>query len=362
MNTHAWGLALALAAGAAAGFGGEDPPAPREVDRAIENGLKWLAEHQVAEGPAAGSWECVEYRAAAASLAGLAFLANGHRPGDGPYGAVLERSMRYVRETMRPDGYLGASDGTMYVHAMCTLFGLSYLGRSEKDEGEKELAEWCRKAVNLVVEAQKVRKGAYARGGWKYRPDDPDSDLSVTTWMLTVLHAARQCGYAIDPAVFDAGLAYVNRSFVENEQGEAGFRYSQHNFEPKSPAVSGAAVFVKVLLEQTVDERAKKALKHLEGFPPQWGGRTYKNYFYFGTFYLALGQFQAGDEAWARYAGPLKRLLVDHQEGDGRWALPPQTPVHARNAGPAYPTAMAILILSLEKQYLPMYQRQMRLF
>jgi hypothetical protein len=31
-------------------------------------------------------------------------------------------------------------------------------------------------------------------------------------------------------------------------------------------------------------------------------------------------------------------------------------------AGPAYPTAMAVLILSLEKQYLPMYQRQKQLF
>ena len=49
-------------------------------------------------------------RTYAASFAGRAFLANGHRPGEGPYGRAIERAMAYVKPTMASDGYLGLGD------------------------------------------------------------------------------------------------------------------------------------------------------------------------------------------------------------------------------------------------------------
>ena len=82
----------------------------------------------------------------------------------------------------------------------------------------------------------------------------------------------------------------------------------------------------------------------------------------FGAFYMTQGMFQIGDPAWERYFTPLRALLLDHQAGDGSWPFAPDDAHQGRLAGPAYSTAMAVLILSMEKQYLPMYQRQAAMF
>lgn len=334
----------------------------KQIQTAIDAGLGWLAAQQIKEGSEAGTWECTRYRTATASLASLAFLANGHLPGKGEYGPVIDRAMRYVQASMTPDGYLGGRDGSMYVHAIATLFGLSYLGMCEDSEREMELAEWCRKSIDLIVRAQKVRKPRWDQGGWRYTPDAKVSDLSVTSWQLLVLHAARQCGYEIDDAVFDDALRYVNRTFLEAEDGQAGFRYTIETTKSPEPAVTGVAVFVKSLLERQPDEKIAKALKYLKGFPPSWGGPQYKGYFFFGTFYMVQGMFQIGGDTWAEFAPKIYRVLIEHQQGDGHWDFPPDNKPQSHPAGLAYTTATSVLILSLEKQYLPMYLRQKQLF
>jgi hypothetical protein len=131
--------------------------------------------------------------------------------------------------------------------------------------------------------------------------------------------------------------------------------------EPE-PSVTGAALFIKHLLERVPDRRSHDALAYLRKVPPSWGGDQYKGFFFFGTFYMAQGMFQIGDEVWQDFAPRVAGILVEQQKEDGRWALPADNARQSREAGPAYPTAMAVLILSLDKQYLPMYQRQKQLF
>lgn len=345
----------------------EDPRARAQV--AIANGLKWLASHQVAEGADGGSWEAPEprYRTAAASFAGLAFLANGHLPGQGDYGRVVERAMNYVKPTMAADGYLGQGHSAgMYIHAITTLFGLSYLGLSADPAAELELAAWCRKSLRVIAEAQKVSRPDFARGGWRYTPYSAESDVSVTSWQMLVLHAARQCGYAVEDESIEAALRFLNSAFVEqaNAAGgaRAGFVYRPGISQDPEPGVTGTAVFIKSLFERQEDERLGKALAFLASYPPSWGGAQYNGYFFFSAFYMTQGMFQIGEPAWERYLTPMRALLLEHQAGDGSWPFPADDVHQGQLAGPAFPTAMAILILSLEKQYLPMYQRQSRLF
>lgn len=339
-----------------------EAPTRKQIDTAIQAGLAWLAEMQVPEGPEAGSWEAPAFKRAAASFSGLAFLANGYRPGEGERGAVLDRAMAYVQAGMDPNGYVGGQyESGMYMHAICSLFALSYLGRSAEPEKEKELAAWCRKSIDCILEAQQVRKAAHAQGGWRYKPHTRESDLSVTSWQLLVLHAARQCGYEIDDLVFQRALGYINNAFVQSEAG-AGYVYRPGISQSPERAVTGVALFVKHLLEKEADERNAAALAYLQKAPPSWGGPQYNGYFYFATFYIAQGMFQIGGAAWATFAPEIQRILVEHQNEDGSWPLPPDNAPQSRTVGPAYPTAMAILILSLDRQYLPMYQRQKQLF
>jgi hypothetical protein len=146
------------------------------------------------------------------------------------------------------------------------------------------------------------------------------------------------------------------------EGGEAGFVYRPGISKDPEPGVSGAALLLKSILEAEQDEKADKALALLRRYPPSWGGRQYKGYFFFDTFYMAQGMFQTSNEDWAAFAPANQRVLIEHQEGDGHWGFPPDNKLQGRLAGEAYSTALAVLILSLEKQYLPMYQRQRKLF
>ncbi|MBS3762475.1 MAG: hypothetical protein KGZ25_04120 [Planctomycetes bacterium] len=339
-----------------------EAPTPERVQSAIEGGLNWLAEKQVTEGPNAGSWQAPRYPTAASSFAGLAFLANGHLPGKGEYGPTVERTMRYVQDSMTPDGYLGARGDSMYVHAICTLFGLSYMGMTEDEKHEKELAEWGRKSIELILRAQKVQKRSAEQGGWRYSPYSAVSDMSVTSWQLLALHAARQCGYNVPDEAFQEALEYVNGGFVETDDGEAGFVYRPGVSKRPEPGVTGAALFVKRVLEEELDSRARKGIKLLRQHPPSWGGKQYKGYFFFGMFYMEQGLFQVGGEPWRQFYPAAQKVLLENQQGDGHWGFPPDNKTESRMAGEAYSTAMAVLILSLDKQYLPMYQRQKRLY
>ena len=355
------GALAAVPAQAAGPESAVDAPDARQVQAAVDSGIRWLVARQIKDGPDAGRWPSPGYPTAVASFAGLALLANGHLPGQGETGQALDRAMRYVQTSMAPDGYLGAPGDSMYVHAVSSLFGLSYLGMSPDTEREKVLAGWCRKSVDLIVRAQKVRKADAEKGGWRYSPATAESDVSVTSWQLLVLHSARNCGYEIDRQVFDDALAYINSAFMEQAGGRAGFVYRPVSSPSPEPGITGTALFIKSLIERERDEKFRKSQAFLRAFDPAWGGEQYKGYFYFVTFYMAQGVFQTGEDAWREFAPAIQRLLLDHQLSDGSWEFPPDT-LEAAAAGDAYATAMAVLLLSLDKQYLPMYQRQSGLF
>jgi len=370
--------------------------ADRTADAAIRAGLQWLAEHQIKEGADTGTWQTSrpQYRPAMASFAGLAFLANGYEPGEGEYGEVIDRAMTFVMGSMDAEGYLGQGDPSgMYIHAICTLFGLSYLGTSPDPERERELAQWCRRSLKVIVDAQSVPRPAMAQGGWRYTPYTTESDLSVTSWQMLALHAARQCGYRIDPLVLDSALAYINRAYVElepeisqaddkqdNDEKDdveqpkvaddpdqiqkpiAGFVYRPGVSMRPEPSATGVGIFIKSLFEKEQDEKVREALVFLEQFPPSWGGQQYGGYYYFALFYISQGMFQVGGETWEDYSKAVGEILIEHQNGDGSWPFPPDNRPQSRLTGDSYPTALSILVLSLEKQYLPMYQRQESLF
>lgn len=365
-----WFICPILLACMAAGWAVGAVPDPRvQAQAAVASGLRWLAAHQVSSGPEAGSWETGEprYRSAVASFAGLAFLANGHLPGEGEYGQVVEQAMRYVQGTMAADGYLGQGHGAgMYIHAIATLFGLSYLGLAPDAAAERDLAAWCRRSLRVIAEAQKVSRPDYARGGWRYTPSSAESDLSVTSWQLLVLHAARQCGFEVEDGSIEDALRFIDGAYVAVPDGPAGpgggYVYRPGLSRGPEPGVTGAAVFIKSLFERREDAHQNAALTYLAGYPPAWGGAQYNGYFFFGAFYMTQGMFQIGDPAWNRYYTPLRTLLLEHQAGDGSWPFAPDDALQGQLAGPTYSTAMAVLILSMEKQYLPMYQRQKRLF
>ena len=343
---------------------------------AIAGGLRWLAERQNTNGVEAGSWRVNigNYRPAVASLAGLAFLANGHLPGDdGPYGTNVANALKYVMGTMAPDGYMGQGDRSgMYIHAISSLFALSCLGMQADETLEPELAEWCRRSLEVTLRAQQISKTVVARGGWRYDPYTAESDVSVTCWQLLVLHTARQAGYDVDPSVFYTAQPYLNRAWVavKPEEGQdqagpaGGYRYRPGFTREPSRSTTALVVFIQSLFGAANEHRTRGALTYLRRYPLTWDGSQYGGFFYFSAFYMVQGMFQVGGEEWESFGPRMAALLLDHQSGDGSWPYPPgnELPALTQGTGPAYPVAMAVLMLSLDKQFLPMYQRQSSLY
>lgn len=332
------------------------------VDVAIESGLHWLAATQVADGNAAGSWVSARYPTAVTGLAGLAFLASGHTPGGGPYGMVVEKALTYIQSTMTSDGYAGSIGDSMYVHAICTLFALSCLGMQQEAAHDARLADWCRKAVELIVDAQKVPKPSVERGGWRYSPTTRESDLSVTSWQMLCLQAARQCGFTVEDSVINAAMNYVNSAYVELEDGRRGFIYRPGRDTIPEYGVTGTAILMKAIFENRIDEKMLHSIAFLKGFETGWGGAQYRGYFFVSTLYMLQGFFQMGGPDYGEYLAKLQRVLLDQQRGDGHWPFPPGSNAQRIGVGPVYPTANAVLILAVDRQFLPVFQRQRSLF
>ena len=60
--------------------------------------------------------------------------------------------------------------------------------------------------------------------------------------------------------------------------------------------------------------------------------------------------FQLGGNYWRSFRPHLHKVLLDNQQANGSW--------HGNDGyGPHYSTAMAVLALTVEYRYLPIYQR-----
>jgi hypothetical protein len=250
----------------------------------------------------------------------------------------------------------------MYSHALASLFAFSYLGMCEDPDREVELAEWCARALEPILEAQGTPKRAYEQGGWRYTPFASESDVSVTSWQLLTLHAARQCGFDVDERIIKRGLRYIDSAWVSNEEVAGAFKYRPGVSKGPEPGVTGAALAIQHILQPGENPRLDQAVRYLDQFEPSWGGPQYRGYFFFVNWYMAQGYLQHGQKAWQRFGTKTKRVLLAAQTGDGSWPFPPDAKEQVTQTTANYATAMALLLFGIDNQYLPMYQRQADLF
>ncbi|MGL4555363.1 MAG: hypothetical protein ACRC33_29700, partial [Gemmataceae bacterium] len=81
---------------------------------------------------------------------------------------------------------------------------------------------------------------------------------------------------------------------------------------------------------------------------PRWGNW----HFSYNIYYGSQATFQVGGNYWTAYRAQLHRTLLANQGDTGSW-------LNAQDStyGPNYCTSMAVLALTVEYRYLPIYQR-----
>jgi hypothetical protein len=306
-----------------------------DTEKAIREGLAFLASHQDADG----SFGADGYRrnVAVVSLAGLAFLANGSALGRGPFGRNIRRCLEYVLAHTDDSGFVNApessSHGPMYGHGFATLFLAEVYGMHPDPELRPKLV----KAVKLIINTQNDE------GGWRYQPERREADISVTICQVMALRAARNAGIHVGNETIDRCTDYVKR--CQNPDG--GFAYMLPGGESAFPRTAAGVVALYSAGIYEGDE-IRRGLDYLLQHVPQPNMSGIENHFFYGHYYAVQAMWHAGGDSWRRWYPAVRDTLLERRKTDGSWF---------DQVCPEYGTAMACLILQMPNNYLPIFQR-----
>lgn len=365
-----WGLGLLVLGGFWPVCWGNQEPLPDgslargmitpAAQEAIDRGLAYLARQQHADG--SFGTHAHQGNVAITSLCGLAFMAGGHQPGRGRYGSVVTRALEYVLSQEQPTyqgwptpGFLhrrnAITHGPMYDHGFGTLFLAEAWGMVHEPGLRRRLHDTLERAVQLIIKTQNFE------GGWRYRPQPHDADISVTICQIMALRAARNAGFAVPRSVAERCIRYVRE--CQDIHGDGGFRYMRQT-GPTGFARTAAGVVALYSAGVYEDKAIERGLQYLLRRKP---GRQppaqhfffpfddMQQHYYYGHYYAAQAMWLAGGQYWREWFPAIREELLHHphyrQEGywfDGRIC-------------PHYCTAMALIILQIPNNYLPILQR-----
>jgi len=300
--------------------------------KATAHGLEWLASHQHRDG----SWSDGGYQhnTAITAFALLAFMSQGHLPDRGLYGPEVARGCRFLLSGARPNGYLAGPRAVgnqgMYCHAMATLALAELWGMT----GDDQIKPVLNRAVRLIVRCQN------REGGWRYQPDRfSDADISVTIMQVMALRAAKNSGLAVPDSTLKKAIMYINRCYHADVGGFSYQPGSQPGF-----ARTAAGVCVLQLTGHYEAQEIKKAVTYLkDNFQPN-------EHFWYGHYYAAHALHQVGGGDWKDWYGRIHNELISHQSPDGSWQA------YHYEVGPAFHTSIAVIILAVPADYLPIFE------
>jgi hypothetical protein len=325
------------------------------IDRAVDNGLRFLATRQVNKLQAedskepflAGSFRGFEPgNTGLTSLCVMAFLSKGYTPGHGRYGQVIDHGIDYVLDQQHDNGLLyakqrpGVWNGLMYCHSIATLLLGEASGMVDSSR-QKKIDEALPKALALLLNAQQMLKGREHSGGWRYNPASNDSDLSLTGWSIMALRAGRLNGVPVPKQNIQQAVEYIKKCRVEQD---GGFAYQPH--QGSTVGLTGCAVLCLELCgahgDKVVPPAGDYILAHL---PDHHDGGMKSTYAY---YYCSQATFQLGSRYWETWAPRMYDLLLASQQPNGSW--------NGEN-GDTYCTPMSILAMTVSYRQLPIYQR-----
>ncbi len=321
-----------------------------QTEEAVDRALRWLADHQSADGHWDGRdfdadcGECggeseFEVHTAVTGLALLCFLGADHtHTKDGPYRDHIERGIQWLVDQQRRNGDLRGFE-TLYSHGIATIALSEALGMT----GDSRLVRPVERAVRFIHRARNRDVG-----GWRYDPGQP-GDTSVLGWQVMALRSAQKAGVDVPMESYQAARRWMRKVASPTRPGLYAY---QPGREP-SETMTAEGMFVQQLLghraeEPTMQRSADFILEHL----PDWD-RHANTYFW---YYATLSLFQHQGDAWQRWNKAVTRELLGHQVKNGAaagsWSPEGEW---ANVGGRVCQTAMCTLMLEVYYRYLPMY-------
>jgi hypothetical protein len=79
------------------------------------------------------------------------------------------------------------------------------------------------------------------------------------------------------------------------------------------------------------------------------GGPNMQAHYFYGQYYTTQAMYLAGGDWWSQWWERARAELLSMQADDGSWV--------DHQAGNAYATAMALIVLQMPNRFLPIFQR-----
>lgn len=312
MKTH---LAIALACSAilAAAKSGKAQEIADPGRAAASHGMKWLAEHQMADG----GW-CFDHgvnnkhvgpvnnpgkeksTTGATAIALLPFLAAGHTHQNGSHKDTVARGIKYLSEKAKVAGdQADLSDGgNLTFHGMATLVLCEVYGLTS----DKAQAEMPQKAINFIVAFQDKEKG-----GWSAAAGQP-CDMSVTRWQIVALKSGHLAYLSVPTKTVKGAIEFLNQM-----QKEDGAKYGR-TAPGDDPTATAMGLLCRMDLGWKTNSRALRAGVD---FLSQ-SGRS-KNDLAFNYHATEL-MFRVGGESWTKWKPAVGEQLIARQSSEGTYA------------------------------------------
>lgn len=340
-------LRRAAAATALAGIGGGaatqcDAAArdPRWSD-ATNKGLDWLSRNQSSRG----QWNTQVYPTALAALAGTAMIASGSTTTQGPYAKQIARAADYIISKSRQNGLIGdpqTDSRYTYGHGFSMLFLSQVLGEEGLVDRREELVDVLTRAVQFSGNAQTPA------GGWGYvsaREGSNFDEGSTTITQVQGLRGCRNAGIPVPAEIIDKAKEYIYA--CKNPDG--GISYSSRQTGSSRPAITAAALAALYNAgdydSQHVPEMWEYSKDQLHDIneTAQVFGHWHYTYLYYSQVV-----YRQGDDLWLDFRKKLYSRIAAEQRPDGYW----EGQIH-----PVYVTACNLIILQIDRGFLPIFQR-----
>ncbi len=320
---------------------------PKHVNQksqdAVKKGLEYLAKNQNQDGYWSNTRDVTAYPITMASIAGMAFLANGNTPTRGPYADNLRRLERYLVGQATSSGLItgpGEEEGRpMYGHGFAMLFLSECYGMETDERLRVKLKKIISDAIMLTA------RGQSNLGGWTYTPGGGDEG-SVTVTQMQGLRAANNAGFSVPKGTIEEAVRYLERCRTP----EGGICYSFGSGPDTRLPISAAAIATLYNAGEYDSRLADSCMAYVwKQFELNKGWNKSTGHEFYTHLYAAQAFYQSGDQKWDGYFPQTRDALVSMQSRDGSW--------DGDGVGPVYGTGISLVILQLPYKFLPIYQR-----
>jgi hypothetical protein len=327
-----------------------------DSEAAVAAGLKWLAQHQFADGhwsidrfPQQGKCNCTGMGSINSDIAGTAlgllpFLGAGkthRRSDDNPYQRTVDNGLKYLTRRQNAQGYFGG--GSYYAQGLATIAVCEAYGLTS----DPTLKRSAQQAVNNIVLAQN------ANGGWDYMPDTLRTDTCVGGWQMMALKSGKMAGLNVPEKATKAASRWLDRVMAP---GGGGYGYD-------APGDTYTMTSVGLLCREHLGwgpqnpELSKGVAKLQTLYGPE---PDLNNIYYY--YYATQALFHFGGEPWKKWNSTMRDNLIakqnkgaafPHQKGS--WS--PKEDTHGAAGGRLMVTSLSLLTLEIYYRYPPLHRQ-----